>query len=64
MKIELKIFILSSLILLFSCSDETIPNEKEPRAILIDGSGTYSREISTTVDRSQNFFDHVYFFGS
>ena len=51
MKIELKIFILSSLLLLFSCSDETILNEKEPRAILIDGSGTYSRVISTKVER-------------
>ena len=51
------IFVLSSLILLFSCSDETITIEEGPRAILIDGSGTYSREISTEVERSQTFFD-------
>ena len=45
------IFVLSSLILLFGCSDETITIEEGPRAILIDGSGTYSREISTEVEK-------------
>ena len=55
MQKESIIFVLSSLILLFGCSDETITIEEGPRAILIDGSGTYSREISTEVERSQTF---------
>ena len=39
-------------------SNETSPDkEGKPRAILIEGSGSYSREISTKVKNSQTFFD-------
>ena len=45
-------------VILASCSNEELIESKEiPRAILIDGSGTYSREISTNIPSSQNFFD-------
>ena len=44
--------------ILFGCSDGDLKGSKEePKAILIDGSGTYSREISTNNPLSQNFFD-------
>ena len=46
------------IVILASCSnEELIGSKEEPRAILIHGSGTYSREISTNIPSSQNFFD-------
>ena len=40
------------------CSNETfVDKDGDPRAILIEGSGSYSREISTTLKNSQAFFD-------
>ena len=47
-------FILLLLNIALGCSNETfVVADDEPRAVLIDGSGTYSREISTTVEKSQ-----------
>ena len=44
--------------ILVSCSnDNLIELKDEPRAILIEGSGSYSREISTNRPGSQIFFD-------
>ena len=44
--------------ILVSCSnDNLIELKDEPRAILIEGSGSYSREISTNRPASQIFFD-------
>ena len=40
------------------CSNETfVDKDGDPRAILIEGSGSYSREISTEHKNSQAFFD-------
>tara|TARA_Y100000768_G_scaffold110268_1_gene81086 strand:- start:299 stop:553 length:255 start_codon:yes stop_codon:yes gene_type:complete len=47
-------FILLLLNIALGCSNEPFEvADDEPRAVLIDGSGTYSREISTTVEKSQ-----------
>ena len=46
-------FILLLVNIALGCTNEPfVVADDEPRAILIDGSGTYSREISTTVERS------------
>ena len=40
------------------CSNETfVDKDGDPRAILIEGSGSYSREISTKLKNSHAFFD-------
>ena len=53
-----KYLITFCIVVIAGCSTETSPNkEGEPRAILIEGSGSYSREISTKVKNSQTFFD-------
>ena len=58
MKHLTKYLITFCIVVIAGCSTETSPNkEGEPRAILIEGSGTYSREISTKVKNSQTFFD-------
>ena len=51
----LRVFIIS--FILISCSNENPVIQGEPKAILIDGSGTYSRKISTNIPLSQTFFD-------
>ena len=51
----LRVFIIS--FILISCSNENPVIKGEPKAILIDGSGTYSRKISTNIPLSQTFFD-------
>ena len=50
-----RVFIIS--FILISCSNENPVIQGEPKAILIDGSGTYSRKISTNIPLSQTFFD-------
>jgi len=50
-----RVFIIS--FILISCSNENPVIKGEPKAILIDGSGTYSRKISTNIPLSQTFFD-------
>tara|TARA_B100001063_G_scaffold59852_1_gene54066 strand:- start:823 stop:2499 length:1677 start_codon:yes stop_codon:yes gene_type:complete len=50
-----RVFIIS--FILISCSNENPVIKGEPKAILIDGSGTYSRKISTNTPLSQTFFD-------
>ena len=50
-----RVFIIS--FILISCSNENPIIQGEPKAILIDGSGTYSRKISTNIPLSQTFFD-------
>jgi len=51
----LRVFIIS--FILISCSNENPVIKGEPKAILIDGSGTYSRKISSNIPLSQTFFD-------
>ena len=51
----LRVFIIS--FILISCSNENPVIQGEPKAILIDGSGTYTRKISTNIPLSQTFFD-------
>ena len=51
----LRVFIIS--FILISCSNENPVIKGESKAILIDGSGTYSRKISTNIPLSQTFFD-------
>ena len=46
-----------SFILVSRSNDNLIELKDEPRAILIEGSGSYSREISTNRPASQIFFD-------
>ena len=50
-----RVFIIS--FILISCSNENPVIQGEPKAILIDGSGTYTRKISTNIPLSQTFFD-------
>ena len=50
-----RVFIIS--FILISCSNENPVIKGEPKAILIDGSGTYSRKISSNIPLSQTFFD-------
>ena len=53
-----KYLITFCIVVIAGCSNETSADkEGEPRAILIEGSGSYSREISTKVKNSQTFFD-------